>query len=373
MISAQALRRLQAKNQRIFVSDCEGPISKNDNAFELSTHFIPSGDSFFALVSKYDDVLADVVKKPDYKAGDTLRLIPPFLKAYGATNETVREYSSKNILLVPGAMDTLRFVKEAMLSFIVSTSYEQYVSALCNLTGYPFKNVYCTRLDLDKYQISEGERKRLKELGKEIAATPMIEIQEGAESLGDFSLGDQKTIGRLDEIFWGEIPKMEAGKMLEEVNPVGGYEKANALGDIVKKQNSRLDKVMYVGDSITDIDPLRLVRWMGGLTVSFNGNRYAIREAEIAVISENTIVTSILADVFNKYGKESVIQLVEGWSYSALEEYYVDSTLRKCLISLYPTRLPQAERITDENRERLSMESGAFRKTVRGEAVGRLG
>ncbi len=372
MISTQALRKIQAKDQRIFVSDCEGPISKNDNAFELSTHFIPSGDSFFALVSRYDDVLADVVKKPDYKAGDTLRLILPFLKAHGATNKTIRDYSSKNILLVPGAMDTLRFVKGVMPSFIVSTSYEQYVSALCNLIGFPFKNVYCTRLDLDKYEISEGERSHLKKLGKEIAAMPMIKMPEGAESLGDFSPRDQKTIGRLDKIFWSEIPRMKAGKMLEEVNPVGGYEKANALEDIIKKLNSRPDRVMYVGDSITDVEPLRLVRWMGGLAVSFNGNRYAIREAEIAVLSENTIVTSILADVFNKYGKEGVLQLLEGWSYSALEDY-VDSTLRKRLISLYPKRLPQVERITDENRERLSRESGAFRKTVRGEAVGRLG
>jgi len=104
----------QTKNQRIFVTDCEGPISKNDNAFELTTYFVPNGDQFFALISKYDDVLADVVKKPGYKAGDTLRLILPFLKAYGATNEKIREYSSKNVLLVPGARDTLQFVRNLM-------------------------------------------------------------------------------------------------------------------------------------------------------------------------------------------------------------------------------------------------------------------
>ena len=70
-------------NPRIFVTDCEGPISKNDNAFEFASSFVPDGGIFFALVSKYDDVLADAIKKPNYKAGDTLRLILPFLKAYG--------------------------------------------------------------------------------------------------------------------------------------------------------------------------------------------------------------------------------------------------------------------------------------------------
>ena len=77
------------KRKRVFVTDCEGPISKNDNAFELAAHFIPDGDRFFANISKYDDVLADVVKKEDYKAGDTLRLILPFLKAYGANDKRI--------------------------------------------------------------------------------------------------------------------------------------------------------------------------------------------------------------------------------------------------------------------------------------------
>lgn len=42
--------------KRIFISDCEGPISKNDNAFELSSNFIPNGDKLFTNISKYDDV-----------------------------------------------------------------------------------------------------------------------------------------------------------------------------------------------------------------------------------------------------------------------------------------------------------------------------
>jgi len=166
------------KNQRIFVTDCEGPISKNDNAFELTSHFVPKGDQFFALISKYDDVLADVIKKPGYKAGDTLRLILPFLKAYGATNEKIREYSSKNILLIPGSRDTLQFVRHLMPSFIVSTSYEHYVSSLCSLTGFPYTNVYCTKLNIDKYKISGEEAKRLKEIREEISVMPIIEIPE---------------------------------------------------------------------------------------------------------------------------------------------------------------------------------------------------
>ena len=169
---------------RVFVSDCEGPISKNDNAFELAASFVPNGDQFFALVSKYDDVLADAVKKPGYKAGDTLRLILPFLKAYGATDKKIRDFSGRNVLLVRGAKDTLNYVNSLMPSFIVSTSYEQYISALCIATGFPFENTYCTRLNMDKYNISEQETAKLKALAKEISELPMITIPENAVSVG---------------------------------------------------------------------------------------------------------------------------------------------------------------------------------------------
>lgn len=363
----------KTKTQRIFVTDCEGPISKNDNAFELTSYFVPNGDKFFALISKYDDFLADVVKKPGYKAGDTLRLILPFLKAYGTTNEKIANYSSKNILLVPGARDTLQFVRDLMPSFIVSTSYEQYISSLCRLTGFPYNNVYCTKLNIDKYEIGKEETKKLKEIREGISAMPMIEIPEKAKAVQDFSKRDQETIQRLDEIFWEEIPRMDSGKMLKEVNPVGGHEKAKAVQNIVEKLDSRLDKVMYVGDSITDVPPFQLVRKNGGLTISFNGNEYAIREAEIAVLSSNTIVTSILAEVLCRLGKDHVIKLVEEWNPSGLKKYCDSLMLRERMVKLYPHAFPQVETITAGSRERLKKESSVFRKTVRGEAIGKLG
>jgi len=359
--------------QRIFISDCEGPISKNDNAFELATHFIPKGDQFFTLVSRYDDILADIVKRPGYKAGDTLKLILPFLKAYGATNQAILEYSSKNVLLVPGAKEMLQFVKTVMPSFIVSTSYEQYMRALCSLIDFPYENVYCTQLNLDKYELDEEEKMRLKQLREEMSTLPMLEIPKNAKSIQDFSAEHLKTIKRLDEIFWDEISRMKIGKVLNEVNPVGGHEKAEVVKSITAKMRNRLSNVMYVGDSITDVSVFQLLREEEGLTVSFNGNEYAVREAEIAVLSENAIVTAVLADVFNKSGKNGVFELVKEWNHKSLQKHGVDSTLRERLLKLYPERLPQVEIVTSDNKERLMKESAVFRKSVRGKAIGKLG
>ena len=84
--------------KRVFISDCEGPISKNDNAFEMTAHFVPNGDKLFTVISKYDDVLADVLKRANYTAGGTLKLILPFFKAYEVTDKKMQEFSAQNLL-----------------------------------------------------------------------------------------------------------------------------------------------------------------------------------------------------------------------------------------------------------------------------------
>jgi energy-converting hydrogenase A subunit R len=363
----------QSSGQRIFISDCEGPISKNDNAFELVSHYIPDGSRLFTLISKYDDVLADVVKRSGYKAGDTLKLILPFLKAYGVTNQAITDYSSKNVLLVPEAKEMLHFVQNFMPSFIVSTSYEQYMRALCDLVDFSFQNVHCTRLDLDKYKVSEKEVARIKRLREQMVTMPIPEIPKGAKSLSDFLKEHQNSVRRLDEIFWKELSQMSVGAMLREVNPVGGDEKAEAVQNIVAQLKTSMHNVMYVGDSITDVSVFRLVREKGGLTVSFNGNAYAVREAEIAVLSENAIVTAVLADAFNKFGKEPVMKLVKNWKASTLDKFDLTPHLKRHYYKLHQKRLPRVEIVTSKNMEKLMNESTSFRKTVRGEAIGKLG
>jgi len=359
--------------KRVFLSDCEGPISKNDNAFEATAHFVPNGDKLFAVISKYDDVLADIVKKPGYNAGDTLKLILPFLKAYDVTDNALREFSAQHLLLIAGSRDTLRQVRNQMDSFIVSTSYEHYIRALCDTLGFPFENTYCTRLSLDKYGLPERDTAQLREFAAEIAQMPVVTIPPNAKSLEDFSPRHQETVTHLDDIFWEKLSRMAAGIVFRLVKPVGGREKAEAIKDAARKTDVSLSDIMYVGDSITDVEAFKLVREAGGLTVSFNGNEYAVRNAEVAVQSENNVVTAIIADLFSKLDQQQVLQVLENWSHETIKQASIDKTIREKLFMLYPDVLPKVQIVTAENMEILVLESSAFRKRVRGEAVGRLG
>jgi energy-converting hydrogenase A subunit R len=359
--------------KRVFISDCEGPISKNDNAFEVTANFVPNGDRLFALVSKYDDVLADVVKRRGYSAGGTLKLILPFLKAYGVTDEQISDFSAQNLRLIAGSQHTLQHVQAIASAFIVSTSYEHYIRALCKALAFPFENAYCTRLSIDKYQLTQQEKAWLREIAGEIARMPMVNIPPAAKTLKDFSSIDQETLSRLDDVFWNEIASMPIGKVFFEVKPVGGEQKAEAIRDAVKKLGAPLEDVMYVGDSITDGKAFKLVKDNGGLTVSFNGNEYAVKNAEVAVLSENNTATAVITDLFCKLGKSEALQVLRNWNRDALSKSAVNPRLLDRLFKLYPAVLPKIQIVTPENMDMLVQESSEFRKKVRGEAIGRLG
>ncbi len=359
--------------QRIFITDCEGPISKNDNAFELASHFIPDGQRLFTLISRYDDIQADIVKRPGYKAGDTLKLILPFLKAYDVTNEAMKQYSSQHIVLVPQAKETLDFVRKFMPAYIISTSYQQYMHALCTMIGFPFENVHATQIDLDAYELNQDEKTRIKQLKEEMTKLAPIDIPKDSKSLDEFPTKLRQTVQRLDEIFWEELSSMEIGRTLKEVNPVGGPEKAAAIMDISKKLNIGFQNVMYVGDSITDVEAFRLVRNNGGFTLSFNGNNYAIREVEAAALSENAIVTAVLANFFNRFGKAQTTALIRDWKNSAVEKYGLYEPLKQSFFSLHRGKPPRVELVTMQNMDKLMVESTEFRKKIRGQSIGQLG
>lgn len=359
--------------KRVFISDCEGPISKNDNAFELTAYYVPDGAKLFTVISSYDDVLADVLKRKGYKAGDTLKLILPFLKAYGATDNEMQRFSASNLVLIPYVKDVLHHIRSFAYAFIVSTSYEHYIRALCQAICFPYSKTCSTKLNMDKYPMTPEEKTRLRELAKEIAQMPIIEIPAKAESIQDLSENHHNTVKRLDEIFWKEMTSMQVGRMYSEVNPVGGIEKAEAIRKIAKETDVSFSDVMYVGDSITDEEAFRLIRENGGLTVSFNGNRYAIENAEVAVLSENSLVTAVLAEVFCNSGKEQALQLVENWSVQTLKKSGITPELLNQFLRVHPRKLPKVKIITNENMQTLSKQSSEFRKKVRGEAIGRLG
>ena len=293
------------------------------------------------------------MKRPDYNVGGTLKFILPFLKAYGATNDNIKSFSQENVLLIPSALDTLQYIYNLLPSFIVSTSYQQYIHALCDSTGFPYENTYSTQLDIDKYTLSSKEKIRVMEIRGEIIENPEFE--------------------NLDKIFWHEIPEMRIGRIIRDVNPIGGEGKKNALKDIISKFQFNASDLVYVGDSITDVQPLKFAYESGGLAISFNGNEYAVKEAEIVIMADNTLMISIITDIFNKAGKNGVLEFINAFiddPQLALYNYPVDPQLTLQFPSMSNSKIGIVD---NDNLDELEEESIKYRKKVRGDVIGGLG
>ena len=336
---------------RLYCTDLEGPVTKNDNAAELASAIIPDGGEFFRRVSLYDDYLAEVVQMPGYRAGDTLRLILPFMMAHGLTQERMREFSAEGILMVPGADQVLRGIAEQGPAYIISTSYCQYVRAVCGAIGFPPSQSFCTKVDLSDFDIPESEVGAVREQVGRILARDPIDIPAGAQGIDDLSPEDQATVEDLDLLFWEELPELSVYMVVEEVRPIGGPEKANSIRRAAEREGVPMDQVMYVGDSITDVDAFRTVRNEGGLAVSFNGNRWAVEEADLAIVSPRADPVLPLATAFLAGGRDSVMG--RNWSGGTGDA-----------IAVW---------MTEADVEEVVSRSEAERKQVRGEEIGRLG
>ncbi len=361
--------------------DCEGPLTQNDNAYELCEVYIPDGGKFFSRISRYDDYLADVEQRPGYRAGDTLKLVLPFLKAFGVTNSQMERFAEKTLMLLPGTREMLPRVSDLLPSFIISTSYRPYLEALCRLTGFPMDQVYCTEVDLDRYSLSDSERDMLRSLAREIASQPMLSWPEDASGIEELAEEDQKTLRRLDEIFWKEVAGLGIGRIFLDVQPVGGVEKANAVEDSLGRTGFCLRDVIYIGDSITDVQALELVRGGGGLAISFNGNGYALRAANWAIVCGDTSIIGAVSELVFLKGPDVLEELFEkngcGLAGKTLTEMLdrlgVTDRFIRPLKGLDGDMGPKLFKIGLCDMTKLVKMSESVRKKVRGIGVGQLG
>lgn len=356
-------------------TDCEGPTCLNDNAYELAKAFVPRGDVFFQQVSRYDDILYTFKLRTGYHAGDTLKLILPFFRALGLTNEAAATFSERiqKIHFVPDAVKAASYIaSKGIPMFAISTSYAPFAKAVARRLNIPEDHVYCSEFDLDSHPITTEEKARIRELLDEIAHLPLLGpviIPEMDSGYGDLPEETRSVVERMNHIFWHEISAMHCGRLIHETKLMSSRGKADAVEDSLRRTGRRMADVIYVGDSITDCDALELVRAGGGLAVSFNGNRFAVASAEIAYAGRSAMITALIADVFSRKGKEGVLAMASQWDADQVERLEVDKTLMN---ELPPFEQMVLGLVTNESRERLTEASERTREELRGE-VGRLG
>ena len=345
--------------EKSFITDCEGPLTLNDNAFEISAKFIEDGGELFRILSLYDDYLVDIVKKENYKAGNTLKLILPFFVVEKLTNSDFIDFSKNNIYAVSDSKFLLEYLKEAMNTYIVSTSYGQYIEAVSDYMEVPFENTFYTDVDMDSLQLNDEEIQKVKEFKKLILDNP-----------DDYEL--------FDDIFFGQIAKMGIYDKIKDIEVVGGQGKKLAIDKIIVRDGIDIDEILYIGDSITDVEPLEFARKNNGISISFNGNEYPLKVAEIAVVSPSAVTTAVIANVYAENDKEKVLEFIEDYNISQdleklFDDYNIDEKIRNRFFSVFASDYPLIQTVTDENFEDILKVSKEMRNNIRGQDIGGLG
>ena len=331
----------------------------NDNAFEMAASFIEDGGELFRILSLYDDYLVDIVKKPGYKAGNTLKLILPFFVVENLTNQDFIEFSQNHIYAVNDSKFLLEYLKEAMNTYIVSTSYGQYIEAVSNYMGVPFENTFYTNVDMDSLHLNDEELQKIMEF-KEI-------IMDNPE---DYEL--------FDDIFFTQIAQMGIYDEIKKVEVVGGLGKKLAIDRIIERDEIDANEILYIGDSITDVEPLEFARKNNGISISFNGNEYPLKVAEIAIVSPSAVATAVIANIYAENDKDKVLKFIEDYNVTddlkkLFTDYEIDSEITDKFFSVFGDEYPIIEIVNDENYESILKTSKQMRNNIRGQDIGGLG
>ena len=280
---------------KLIFFDLEGPLTPQDNAYELMK-LIPRGGEIFEVISRYDDLLT-LEWREGYEPGDTLALIAPFLAYHGITEQDISSLAQK-AGLVDGARELIGWLNSSGWEiFCISTSYEQYAREICRRVGIELKNLAATHFPLDSY------RQRL-------AGKTLPEVEEVERKvLGLEPFRDDAEIERcLNEFFWEKLPGTELGRIIKEVKPVGGGRKVEALLRFAGEGS--LPEAVAVGDSITDFKMLHAVNEAGGLAIAFNANEYALPHATIGLASTNIGDLRPVLEAWEREGRDGVELLV---------------------------------------------------------------
>jgi energy-converting hydrogenase A subunit R len=288
-------RDSEGNSYGLIAFDLEGPLSPQDNAYEVMG-LTEKGYEVFERLSRYDDILT-LEERPDYEPGDTLYLILPFLIAEGISMEDILNVSKK-AALTPGAEETVKALK--VLGYplvIISTSYQPHAHYIGERLGITPDCIASTPFPSERVEIRHEEKKRLLSL---------------KETLLKISPGEDESLKKvLDQFYLKELPEMGFYKRISGLKVVGGRRKVSALKEFMERFKVAPSRTVSIGDSITDFRMLDYINKSGGLAIVFNGNEYSVPYATIGVASESLLGVVKPVEIFFKEGAQGVKEFIQ--------------------------------------------------------------
>ncbi len=358
--------------------DLEGPLSPQDNAYEVM-QLTRNGRALFEVISEYDDYLA-LQGRRDYEPGDTLKLIVPFLLKSGATEKDITRIS-KRAKIIPGARELITWLQDDGWDVhIISTSYEQHAYNIASQLGVDREKVHCTHFPLDSFAeiLSSSEKDLIEDVEAEI-----LSFHRGGQNARSTSF--KELTKRLDLFFFDQALRTSMKAIFDQINVVGGERKVHALIQAIGGENN-LQYTAVVGDSITDYKMLERVRCSCGLSVVFNGNDYALPYGNIAVACSDIRPLYSVFSAFKEAGLDAAYNVTSEWEQAGevfmkdpqqIPDHFTKKELKQFFMDaltdeMFP-RFSLLKGKSEQQLENVSSIHGRFRSLARGENTAKLG
>lgn len=295
-------------NKKTICFDLEGPLSPQDNAYEVMKLIGAEGASIFEVISRYDDIIS-LDEREGYEPGDTLALIVPFFLLHDITEYDIARVSARAKIVRGAEYLFKRLHAEDWDIYIISTSYAQHAYNIGNKLGVSEDHIICTNCSFDfekkKKALAKKYLHTVKKAEEDILALTLYSEIESENTK------QERIVKRLDDFFFQQLPAL--GFDIFTTRVMGGERKAEAIRAIVQEKDIALHDLIVVGDSITDYKMLKEVATHGGVAVVFNGNEYAIPYANVGLASADIRSLYLVCDAFERGGKRKVMDVVRNW------------------------------------------------------------
>lgn len=279
--------------------DLEGPLSPQDNAYEVSAAVAPEGRGVFAALSRYDDLLT-LDGRPNYEPGDTLGLALPVWVRHGFEVGLIAEVSQDTTHLMEGARSVVDFTRERAHVHIVTSSFAAHAELVATRLGVDRSHVHASVLlpaAIDEYRSSA-------------CADAVTTLEASLARSGEPS--DEDLVQRMDRFYYRDLLGLGCRHPSEVISVRGGRRKVSAITGVHASGDVPWENTLVVGDSITDAAAFRFADAVGGVAIAFNANEFALPFATVGASGVSLEVILPVIDAWSQGGRAAVHELVRG-------------------------------------------------------------
>jgi predicted HAD superfamily phosphohydrolase len=255
--------------------DLGGTLTKLERTRDLM--LVPDGMKIFEIIGRYDEILIKA-QTPGYESGDIpIRLLFALFLLDSVSEVDITRAATERAL-TPGAIDLVTgLLTDGWRVFCITNAHEAYAIHITHKFGIYAHNIASTPFPLDSLRATLTE-------------TDITLFKRLRENILALSHTDEARIKQtLDAFLEKDLPTSTIGKLIQQIQPVNGSRKTEALKRFSKKYQEPLSKWVVVGNGTADAHMLAEVHREGGLAIAFNADIQALSQATISLASTHLI------------------------------------------------------------------------------------